>query len=435
MTKYLPRQLKNLTPIQLKAYNDWKHRFIIFCAGRRSRKTLIFKRKVMIHALLNSNRNYFHAAPTIAQAKRIFWEDLKEDYRLALKYSPNETDKVLFLKNGSKIFLFGLEKAERIEGVLAWHGGHITEYADIKEKVYKENLRPAVADTKGFLYRDGVPGGRNHYYDASLKACGGALPEVILPQTGAYGENGDSAFYAWLSGDVLDEAEMQSIAEDTDDRTMEQEYYAKFLALEGVAYYNFNKKNIVPCKYNPKLPVLIGMDFNIDPMTGVFLHDINGILHQFGEAHLPKSNTYEMVDFIDDYFKIDKLDPKLKKEKFIIHPDSTGKAERSNASESDIAILKKAHFGIKAKSSNPRQKDRVNAVNSKIKSKSGKISYFVDPSCKKTIKDLNKREQLKDGRLDKNQEKSEGIGHISDALGYLISYRYPLKHRGGVELV
>ena len=56
-------------------------------------------------------------------------------------------------------------------------------------------------------------------------------------------------------------------------------------------------------------------------------------------------------------------------------------------------------------------------------------NYMVNPkTCPKTINDLNRRERLDDGRLDKEQEKI-GIGHISDGLGYLIYYNFPVVKR------
>ena len=61
--KGLPQRLVNLTPVQINYYHD-EHRFIIVTAGRRSRKTLIGQRKVLLEALKYENRRYFLGAPT-----------------------------------------------------------------------------------------------------------------------------------------------------------------------------------------------------------------------------------------------------------------------------------------------------------------------------------------------------------------------------------
>ena len=111
----------------------------------------------------------------------------------------------------------------------------------------------------------------------------------------------------------------------------------------------------------------------------------------------------------------------------MIYPDSTGKRTTSNATQSDIAILKQNGFQVMARKINPLQKDRINAVNSKLKAGDGKAHYFIDSEkCPKTINDLNKVESLADGRLNKVQE-SSGLIHITDAQGYLIHYLFPIR--------
>ena len=114
----------------------------------------------------------------------------------------------------------------------------------------------------------------------------------------------------------------------------------------------------------------------------------------------------------------------------IIFPDSTGEARESNATESDLAILKKAGFTVRAHGTNPYIKDRVNCVNTICMTSEYRkdLRYLVNPeTCPKTINDLNKQERLDDGRLNKKQEEEAKIGHISAGLGYLMAYNWPVK--------
>jgi len=220
-----------------------------------------------------------------------------------------------------------------------------------------------------------------------------------------------------------------------DERTFRQEYLGSFESYEGLAYYSFGKDNLKDCQYVPEVKeghrkqkniIHIGMDFNVNPMTATFNHIYSNDIHQFGEAYLINSNTFEMRDHIKEKFPI---------EQCIIYPDSTGRAMESNASESDLAILKKAGFQVKARPSNPYVKDRVAAMNSKIRSDDGKCHYFVNAKdCPKTIEDMNKVETTSDGRLNKKQEE-QGLKHITDAQGYLIHYLFPVKARtfGGID--
>lgn len=414
-------QLVGLTPIQKAYYLDEQHRIIVTASGRRARKTLIGKRKTLNRSLRKVGR-YFHGAPTFNQAKSIFWDSLVRDTALFRSYK-SESNLFVRLLNGSEIHVVGLDKPERIEGQ-PWHGCHITEFGNLKSlNVWTSNIRPVLSDTNGWALLEGVPEGRNFYYDLALKACNGALP-VTQAGIGSFAENDDWAYYHWFSSDVLNAEEIESARQDLDERTFRQEYEGSFESYEGAAYKEFGLHNIDSAVKQEEGVISIGMDFNVDPMTAV-VGRINGdSFNQFDEIWLNNSNTFEMRDEILKRYG----NPRM----ITIYPDSTGDSSRSNATKSDIQILKDAGFAVRARTHNPEQRDRINTINSFMK-KRYKVRYKINPkTCPKTINDLNKRQSMADGRLDKQQEKEQKIGHISDALGYLVYYNFPLV-RGKIE--
>ena len=416
-----PPRLVGLTQQQINYLNDEVHRFFIVPAGRRSRKTLIGKRKTLLAALDNPNQNYFCGAPTHAQAKNIYWNDLKRDtYYFRSKIS--ETELKVTLNNGAVIQVVGLDKPERIEGT-PWHGCHITEIGNVKETAWGENIRPVLSDTNGWAILDGVPEGMNFLYDLALYACDGALPRS-LPKIGSFAESLSDpqwCYYHWFSSDVLTPEEIHAAKMQLDERTFRQEYEGSFESYEGLAYWAFSEKNLdLSLEYDKDEHIHIGMDFNVDPMTATFNHIRGDDIYQFGEAYLGHSNTFQMTEHIKERFPVGRC---------VIYPDATGKSEHSSAPESDIQILRSAGFRVIANSGNPLQKDRINAVNSKMLAGDGKPHYFVNPkNCPKTINDWNKVESTADGRLNKDQEKT-GLVHISDAQGYLINYLFPIIDR------
>jgi hypothetical protein len=401
-------------------------------AGRRSGKTELAKRYLAIMAMVEpkpySKRYYFAAAPINKQARRIYWNDLKELTKPWWSEKPRESDMIIFVKGAkgrspAEIHVFGMDKPERIEGT-PWDGGILDEYGNMKPQAWGENVRPALSDRQGWCWLIGVPEGRNHYYDLALDACNGALPEA-KPGEGAYLINGDFGFFTWHSADILPEAEIIAAKKHLDEKTFRQEYEAAFESYEGLAYWAFGQHNLDMIEYNPQERIAVGMDFNVNPMTAVLGHIRGDEFHQFGEVWLANSNTYEMARYLAEEYPADMID---------IYPDSTGAARESNATESDLAILRKAGFRIYAKKTNPYVKDRVNAVNSLMRAADGTSRYKVNPqTCPKTINDLNKAERLMDGSLNKTQE-AQGIHHISAALGYLIHYNWPVK-RERIETV
>ena len=100
-------------------------------AGRRSGKTERFKRFLVKQAMRVPGQ-YFAAAPTHDQAKKIFWADLCALALASLQCrAPNISERIIYLDNGSEIHVLGLDKPQRIEGI-PWKGGGIDEFADIK---------------------------------------------------------------------------------------------------------------------------------------------------------------------------------------------------------------------------------------------------------------------------------------------------------------
>jgi len=417
-----------ITEIQKRFYLD-DHRFPVCSAGRRSRKTLIGGRKVIYKALKKSNQQLFMGAPTLSQSKGIFWNGqysgLQRILPRALIKAESHSDLWVRLLNNSEIHVIGLDKPQRHEGQ-PWHGGLITEMGDVKKGAWEANIRPLVADTLGFIILDGVPEGRaNDYYKLALRAAGGAIPTTV-PGKGVYAESPDFpdwAFFSWFSADVLTPEEIISVKQEYDERTYRQEFEGSFEGEEGRAYYAFGLPNIsMDAPVNvAAIQVHVGMDFNIDPMTAVLCEVEGDTVRQFDEVYMRHSNTYEMVKHL---IEVKGLNPA----RCTIYPDSTGGAESSNATESDLRILKNAGFKVKAHSTNPRQRDRLIAVNTRCRSMDGVIRLFIQRHCAKTINDLNMVQVLPDGRIDKTQSDTM-LTHISDGLGYLIAYLFPVKRK------
>ena len=412
-----------LTPIQKQYFFD-PHRFIVVTAGRRSRKTLIGTRKVILAALDNPGKRYFLGAPTHQQAKAIFWSGgnsgLQRVLPPAMRWQESHSDLWVGLRNGAEIHVVGLDRPQRIEGQ-PWDGCQITEIDDMKPGAWGANIRPLLSDTNGFAILDGVPEGQGFGYERALYACDGVIPPT-LPGIGAYGESKEDpewCWYSWLSSDVLRPEEIAAVRRELDERTYRQEYEGSFETAAGRAYYAFSADNVRAVERGEG-PWIIGMDFNVDPMTAVLCREEKGAILQWGEVWLSRSNTYEMVDHLARLG----VTPELA----TIYPDSTGAAETSNATKSDLSILRQNGYEVRAHAANPRQRDRLVSVNSLCRAVDGQRRYFVDPSCKRTINDLQRVQCLPDGRIDKTAEKT-GLVHISDALGYAIHYLHPA--RGG----
>lgn len=408
-------------------YWNSPYRFNVIPSGRRSGKTELFKRKLVKRALLATTPwppAYFAAAPTRDQAKRIFWTDLKALVdRRYLAGRPSETELMIPLINGAEIWVIGMDKPERIEGK-PWDGGGLDEYANMKETAWSQNVRPALSDRTGWCDFLGVPEGRNHYYDLYKDA------RAMMMKYGAKSEWG--AFH-WTSAEILPPAEIEAAKRDLDDLSYDQEYNGSFINFSGRAYYPFlESTHTAPLRYNPRAPLIFCFDFNVDPGVCAVAQEMtlpNGLEGTgiIGEVYIPRnSNTPAVCDkLIEDWGHHEG--------RVFAYGDATGGARgTAKVAGSDWDIIEEMlspafDLFIDVDDANPKERARINAVNSRLKSKSGDIRLMVDASkAPYTVKDFEGVTLLEGGSGEIDKKTSPKLSHLTDGIGYYINKEFPV---------
>ena len=434
-------------------------RFKVVPAGRRSGKTERAKR-VLVEACLRgmsnwANPNYFAAAPTRDQAKRIYWDDLKALSPPHLVRKTSESELSIWYVTGAMLSVVGMDKPQRIEGS-PWDGGVLDEYANMKEVAWKANVRPSLADRGGWCWLIGVPEGRNHYYDT----WNAALGELNIAN------GGDWDGFTWFSSDILSEAEIESARRDLDELTFRQEYEASFVNFEGQAYYPFDRT--IHCaylkdRYNPDGDLMLCLDFNVDPGIAVICQEIDfprqvavasasvvkgvsmfnnvtvpatsgtGVL---GEVYIPRNSNTPAVcrRFIQDWGG--------HTGRVLVYGDSTGGARGTAQTEgSDWDLVKSelfSHFGaervhFRVPSANPTERARINAVNTRLQAGDGTIRLMIDPAtAPMTVKDFEGVRLLAGGSGELDKKIDPKLTHLTDGIGYYIAEEHPIRRRGAV---
>ena len=383
-------------------------RFRAVVAGRRFGKTFLSTHELLRAALEGKNRNCWYVAPTYKAAKEIAWDMLNEALPAGYISKRNETALSLTLKNGSTISLKGAEKPDNLRG-RALDFVVLDEFADMRKEAWYEVLRPSLSDRLGSALFIGTPKGRNHFYDIWTR--------------GADGEEGWEAFqYTTIEGGNVDEAEIEAARNDLDERTFQQEYEAKFVNYQGIIYYSFSREESVQPVLDAGDDLHIGMDFNLDPMSAAVCVREGSAIKIMDEIVIYGSNTDEMVDEIKQRYGDRRI---------TIYPDPASKQRKTSAGgRTDLSILQNAGFAVKVRNSHPAIRDRINSVNSRLRSTSGVRSLFIDPKCKQTIASLE-RQTYKEGTSQPN--KDDGYDHMNDALGYLVEYLYPIRKQREIE--
>ena len=114
----------------------------------------------------------------------------------------------------------------------------------------------------------------------------------------------------------------------------------------------------------------------------------------------------------------------LRTETLVIIPDAASRQRSTaNASESDLSLLKKGGFVVKAQNANPQVADRVNCVNVLLLGNRLKVSN----KCKFLIKSMEQQAYDKTGKPEKGIGGKDDISGPVDALGYGITYLAPLR--------
>ncbi len=380
-----------------------KSRFRVLITGRRFGKTFLAINELAKFAS-QSNKKVWYVAPTYRQAKQICWNELKErlvDHRWVKNI--NNSDLTITLKNNSRITLRGADNEQSLRGV-GLDFIVLDEFADIHKEAWYEVLRPTLSDTGGHALFCGSPRGFGNW-------------SYELFKQGETNKDWSSFKYTTLEGGQVADDEIEQARQDLDIRTFQQEYEATFVNYSGMIYYNFNRQKNIIEKYSKDSAVLhIGLDFNVDPMSAVVCIILQETIMVVDEIQIYSSNTQEMCEEITNRYN---------NKKIIVYPDPSARQRKTSAGGfTDLSILKNAGFDVKCKNTAPLIRDRINAVNSKLKNVNGKNNLFIVKSCKNVIKSIE-RQIYKEGTH--IPDKDSGYDHMNDALGYLVEFNFPLR--------
>ena len=381
-----------------------KKRFRVLISGRRFGKTYLCITEMMKYAS-KPNQKIWYVAPTFKMAKEIAWSNLKEMLNSFnwIEDINETTMSIRIRKTNSVISLKGADNYDALRGS-GLNFLILDEFADIDKKAWFEVLRASVADTLGDVLMCGTPKGYGNWsYEMYLK--------------GKQDDHWGSYQYTTVQGGMVSKEEIEQAKQDIDIRTFRQEFEGTFENYAGSVYYNFHPvDSVIDRKIDWEKPLHIGMDFNVDPMSACVTQIEKDKIYAVDEIIIYSSNTDEMCQEIRDRYG--------SKAQIFIYPDPASRQRKTSAGgRTDLSILQNAGFKVKVKHKHPSIRDRVNAVNAKLKDSKGVRHIFVSKSCKTMIKGLQRQIYKENTNI---PDKEQGFDHMNDALGYLIDYIKPL---------
>ena len=382
-----------------------RERFRVLVAGRRFGKSYLSCIELLRGAIDKPGETFFYCAPTYRMAKDIAWKVLKQLVPKAWIKAKNETDLKLELVNGSTIELKGTENAMALRG-RSLSGVVLDEAAFMDPGVWFEVLRPALADKQGWALFISTPDGTaSWFYDLWC-----------------YAEEDPSGLwkrwcYTTIEGGNVPAEEVEAARAQLDPRTFRQEFEASFENLSGLVAVNFSDENISKdIEDIRQLPLLLGIDFNVSPMSVVAAIRVDDELHVFDEISMNNATTWEAAEEIVRRYSLER--------KIIACPDPTGGARKTaGVGATDHHILRKSGFRVDTPKAPWKIRDKVNCVNTGLLDAAGTRRIKIHPRCKELIKSLRTLTYEENTGL---PNKKLGVDHMFDALGYLCLMRFNL---------
>jgi hypothetical protein len=162
------------------------------------------------------------------------------------------------------------------------------------------------------------------------------------------------------------------------------------------------------------------MDFNIGKMSSVVFIK-SGMWPVAVDEFTKLRDTSAMIAAIKQRYP-----EHFRHGKIWVYPDASGSASHTSASRSDIELLRESGLKVNAPRANPPIRDRILTCNTLILNAAGERRFMVNTAkCPQLLKTLE--QQAYDDK--EMPDKTNGLDHLGDAMGYFLHREYSFIHQ------
>lgn len=409
----------NLTEPQ-RAFVLSTAKYPAFVGGFGAGKSQSVIARLLLQALMNPQGQVGYFAPTFDLIRLIAWPRflaLCEEW--GLRATLNKTENILTLKRGGKIIFRTLDTPERIVGFEICDAG-IDELDTLKEEHALAAWRAVNARCR-LKKRNGVPN----------SAAVGTTPEGFKLVYKLWEQEPKAGFQLYRaptsSNPFLPADYVAQLMTQYPPHLLKAYLEGLFVNLaSGSVYPDFSRvlnhtdatvttvQNHHGILLGQPEALHIGMDFNKGNGAAAIAVIRDGLPVLIGEETKTR-DTPEMIE---------RLKIRFPGHHITVYPDASGRhGSSTNASMSDLRLLQEAGFTVCARDANPRVVDRVTSLNAMILNAEGERRLRVNTkACPELTLCLEQQVYDKAGAPDK----SAGKDHMTDALGYLVYFLWPV---------
>lgn len=158
--------------------------------------------------------------------------------------------------------------------------------------------------------------------------------------------------------------------------------------------------------------LFVGIDFNVGGCCAT-----TWVLQGKGAAALDEFISHDTRDFCNN------LTARYKGHNIVVYPDASGDSRSTNATQTDIDIIRGAGFAVDAPNKNPPVRDRINCVNGLL----AHDRMFVNcDKCPELAYALESQGYTDKGEPEKFDD-HPAIDDWNDSAGYFIHKRFPIR--------
>lgn len=382
-------------------------RYVAAVAGFGSGKTQAAVSKLLATKFQYPSVDLAYLAPSYGLIRDIFYPYISEILNsMNVRFKINKGEHNVYVQGHGQIYCRTMNDPDMIVG---WQAGDafLDEFdiltTDKAEKVIQKlsaRLRQKFPDgKKNQRFITTTPEGFKATYKLFKKD---PLPDSRLVQMSTY------------SNPHLPDDYIQGLIDLYPSQLIRAYLNGEFVNLtSGAVYYNFDRDRHNTSRTIRKgEPLHLGMDFNVGKMSAVtFVGGLN-IVDEF-------------IGYYDTPDLINAIKERYDGHKIYVYPDAAGSGRNTTgATTSDHKLLKLAGFQVRALSSNPLVKERVQSVNKVMDNATGNeedttFSINVE-KCPHTTEACEQQVYAKNGSPDKSQD----LDHPVDAMGYRICKDY-----------